>query len=129
MKIPKNNKHTKELLLKFNKEVKLQEIAIGKILGDGSITDTGNLNFTQSIKQKEYIEHCYNLFKDYTKTGIKLNLNKRNDKIHKILYFDTCALFKDLIFSFYRYDENLKKRIKIIPSNLYDLLTPIGLAY
>lgn len=78
------------------------------MLGDGFIKNAGNLNFSQSIKQKEYIEHCYNLFKKYTKTGIKLNLNKRKDKIYEVLYFDTCALFKNYVSIFYNYNENLK---------------------
>ena len=95
MKITKNNKNTIKIIQEFKNENKLQEIAIGKILGDGYIRNTGNLNFCQSIKQKEYIEHCYELFKKYTTSGIKINLNKRNQKIHQILYFETKAIFKE----------------------------------
>lgn len=129
MKIPKNNKNTIKIIQEFKNEKKLQEIAIGKILGDGHIRSTGNLNFCQSIKQKEYIEHCYELFKKYTTSGIKINLNKRNQKIHQILYFETKAIFKEELQIFYKYDEINKKRIKIIPKNIDKLLTPIGLAY
>lgn len=129
MKIPKSSKKTLELIAKFKLETILQEIVIGKILGDASIRKEGILNFTQSIKQKEYIEHCYNLFKNYTKSGIKLNLNKRNNKINEILYFETCAIFKEYLPFFYKQKEGSNARIKIIPSNIYELLTPRGLAY
>lgn len=129
MRIPKDNKNTRKVLEEFKKEKDLYEIAIGKILGDGSISDTGNLNFCQSIKQKEYIEHCYQLFKKYTRSGIKLNKNKRMGKIHDILYFDTKAVFKEELRLFYKYDEINKKRIKIIPQNIKDLITPKSIAY
>lgn len=129
MKIPKDNKNTKIIKEQFKKEIILQEIAIGKILGDGSISDTGNLNFSQSIKQKEYIEHCYELFKNYTKSGIKVQNRKRNNVPLITLTFDTKAIFKDFLTIFYKYDEINKKRIKIIPNNINELLTVRGLAY
>lgn len=129
MKIPKDNKHTKIIKEQFQKEKILQEIAIGKILGDGSISDTGNLNFCQSIKQKEYIEHCYELFKKYTRSGIKVQNRQRNNVPLISLAFDTKAVFKDYLVMFYKYEEINKKRIKIIPSNIKELLTPISLAF
>lgn len=115
--------------MEFKKELILQEIAIGKLLGDGSIDKTGNLVFSHSVKQREYIEHCYEMFKNFTKSGIKLNLNRRKDKIHEILYFVTRAVFKDWIPMFYRYDEVNKKRIKVLPNNIEELLTLRALAY
>lgn len=129
MKIPKNNKNTIKILEEFQKEKELKEIAIGKILGDGSITDTGNLNFCHSSKQKEYIEHCYELFKKFTKSGIKEYQNKRKDKIHKVLVFETKAIFKKELSIFYKYEEKNKKRIKLIPTFIEELITPISLAY
>lgn len=129
MKVPKDNKNTKLIKEEFKKEKILQEISIGKILGDGCINDTGNLNFCQSIKQKEYIEHCYNLFKNYTKSGIKTQNRQRNNVPLTVLYFDTKAIFKDFINLFYKYDEINNKRIKIIPNNINELLTARGLAY
>lgn len=110
MKIPKDNKNTKIIKEQFKKETILQEIAIGKILGDGCISKTGNLNFCHSVKQIEYIEHCYDLFKNYTKSGIKLFKNKRKDKTHNILAFDTKAIFKKELSIFYIYDE-IKKNV------------------
>lgn len=129
MKLPKDNKNTKLIKEEFKKEKILQEIAIGKILGDGYISDTGNLNFCHSVKQKEYIEHCYELFKKYTRSGIKSQNRQRNNVPLTVLYFDTKAIFKEYINLFYKYDEINKKRIKIIPNNINELLTPIGLAY
>lgn len=129
MKIRKNNKNTIKTLQDFKKEKILQEIAIGKILGDGCISKTGNLNFCHSIKQIEYINHCYDLFKNYTKSGIKIYKNKRNNKIHKILAFDTKAIFKKELSIFYIFDGINKKRIKIIPNNINELITPVSIAY
>ena len=129
MKIPKDNKNTKLIKENFSKEKILQEIAIGKILGDGYISDTGNLNFCHSIKQKEYIEHCYELYKNYTRSGIKTHNRQRNNVPLTVLYFDTKAIFKEYINIFYKYDEKNKKRVKIIPNNINELLTPRGLAY
>lgn len=129
MKLPKDNKNTKLIKEEFKKEKILQEIVIGKILGDGYINKTGNLNFCQSIIQKEYIEHCYELFKKYTRSGIKTQNRQRNNVPLTVLCFDTKAIFKEFINIFYRYDEVLKKRIKIIPENLNNLLTARGLAY
>lgn len=119
-KIPKSMPKTLAMEALFEKEKILNEIVIGK---------TGNLNFCQSVKQKNYIEHCYNLFKPYTKKGIISSWNKRNGKLHEILNFYTCAIFKKYLLMFYKYEDISNKRIKIIPSNIEKLLTLRGLAY
>lgn len=131
-KIPKSNKKTLNLVAKFQQEKELQEIVIGKILGDGSITKTGNLNFYHGAKQKEYIEHCYALFFNFTKQkGVIATprLRKQDGKKHDCLYFETCAIFKEYMPLFYKYEENTNQRIKIIPNNLENLLTARSLAY
>jgi hypothetical protein len=128
MKIPKDNKNTIILKEQFKKEKILQEIAIGKILGDGHINVTGNFNFGQSIKQKEYVEHCFNLFKNYTSSGIKIQNRIRKGTPITIVYFNTRALFKDIMQLFYKYNEETK-RIKIVPKNISYLLTARSLAY
>jgi hypothetical protein len=51
--------------------------------------------------------------------------DKRTGKVYKSIYFRTLAFpclneFYDLFY---------KDKVKTIPKNLYDLLTPVGLAY
>lgn len=136
--IPKSKPQTLELMGKFKKEPFLTEIFIGKILGDASINKTGNLCFSQSVKQKDYVEHCFDLFKSYIKpnSNIRSYMNKRNGKEHEILSFETCAIFKEYLPIFPRFlfwknkdEEITNKRIKIIPSNIDEMLTARGIAY
>lgn len=129
--IPKSKPQTLEMMEKFKKEPFLHEIFIGKILGDACINKTGNLCFSQSVKQKDYVEHCFDLFKSYIRPNrqIKSYMNKRNDKLHEILSFETCAIFKDYLPLFYKNEEITNRRIKIIPSNISEMLTARAIAY
>lgn len=129
--IPKSTPKTIELTKKFQMDTLLNEVFIGKILGDASINKTGNLCISQGIAQKEYIEHCFTLFKNYIRPGRQINsyMNKRKGKLHEILSFETCAIFKEYLPLFYRYEENTNKRIKIIPENIGEMLTLRSLAY
>lgn len=128
---PKSNKKTLALTAKFKTETILNEIVIGKILGDGSINKTGSLNFCQSVKQRVYLEHCYQLFKPYLREHKQIcsNLQIRAGKQNESLYFETCAIFKEFLPLFYKYETSSNKRIKIIPKNINEYLTFRGLAY
>jgi hypothetical protein len=74
---------------KFNLQLSndLKEIIIGLMLGDlfaekrNSNSNT-RLQFKQSIKNKIYIDHLYNLFKDFcgSKPKIITSLDKRPNK-------------------------------------------------
>jgi hypothetical protein len=109
---------------------KLNEMIIGLLLGDSSINKSGRLIFEQSIKHLDYIMHLYEEFYDYTDSLPKFykRYDYRYDKFNYSIYFKTLPNF------YYYYDlfmvetEN-KNTIKIVPENVYDLLTPIGLAY
>jgi hypothetical protein len=59
-----------------------------------------------------------------------------NGKEHEILSFETCAIFKEYLPIFPRFlfwknrdEEITNKRIKIIPSNIDEMLTARGIAY
>ena len=59
----------------------LEEIIIGLMLGDlyaERIKETSNtrLQFKQSIKNKAYIDHLYQLFNNYCNTEPKINISK-----------------------------------------------------
>lgn len=131
--IPKSNKNTLKLIEKLKKETILLEVAIGKILGDGSISREGALHFchSHSIKQKEYIEHCYNLFKDFSKNGIKSQKRQRlgQGNINEELSFNTRPIFKEFLPLFYKYKENESTRTKIVPKIVEEFLTFRSLAY
>lgn len=118
--------------LQLSKELK--EIIIGKMLGDlGSERPNSNSNtrlqFKHSDRQTEYINHLYILFKDYCKappkTLSRFDVRPNRNKIYHAIKFNTRSLpcfneFRDLFY---------KEGVKIIPYNLGELLTPVGLAY
>src|SRR5260221_1670994 len=115
----------------------LDEILIGNILGDLYVNKRSNnansrLEFKQSIKNRIYIYHLYSLFQDYCSSRPRIEtitLKSQPGKEYKSIRFHTLTLpcfnyYCDLFYHFYGI-----KYTKIIPTNLSDLLTPIGLAY
>lgn len=121
----------------FNVEIpkNLNEILIGLMLGDltaerPSLNHNTRLQFKQSIINEKYIDHLYDLFKDFTgsKPIYLSRFDQRENKM-KTYYsvkFQTLSL---PCFNIYRelfYD---KDKIKRIPKNISDLLTEKGLAY
>jgi len=114
----------------------LKSITVGLLLGDlcaqklTNLTNTGNtiLRFEQGLVHKEYISHLYELFESYCSTAPKISNrlpDKRTGKIYTRVKFHTFSLpcFNELYDLFYPDGK------KVIPSNIGDLLTPLGLAY
>lgn len=104
-------------ITKFQKEV-----LIGLILGDARLEQSPNLltyrlKIEQSIDKKEYIEHLYNIFKDWTLSEPKQNRNN--------LVFQT-RFSKSLVFFGKQFYINKKKKI---PKLIHRWLTPISIAY
>lgn len=88
------------------------------------------LQFKQSIENKVYLEHLYDLFKNFcgTKPLVMSKFDTRPDKNkeYHAIKFKTLSL---PCFNVYRelfYDS---KGIKVLPINLENMLTPKGLAY
>jgi LAGLIDADG DNA endonuclease family len=109
----------------------LKAIIIGISLGDLNIQKKisgSRLRFKQGIMHAEYLIHLFELFINYCNSAPKLiyNFNKDTNKGSYLIYFNTTvfAIFDEFYHMFY--DEN---GIKIVPANIGDLLTPIGLAY
>jgi hypothetical protein len=112
-----------------------KEILTGMLLGDAhmsqrSSTSNSRLMYTQTaMTHKDYFNHIFNIFKpyctkDYTPSS-KLFVDKRTNKSYSSISFSTMQLpcfseFKTLFYAL-----NVKK----VPDNIYDLLTPRGLAY
>ena len=122
---------------KYNLELttELQEIVIGLMLGDlfaekSKPQSNTRLQFKQSNKNKEYIDHLYSLFKDYTNSEPKItsSIEKRKGKkeLNISIKFWSASLpcfnkFRELF-----YDNQGKK---FIPINLEDIITARSLAY
>jgi LAGLIDADG DNA endonuclease family len=106
----------------------LKDIIIGLALGDLYIRRrriNTQLCFKQSSINKEYIFHLYSLFQEFCTMSPRIYKQKTKDKTYESVAFDT------LTYPAFNYYHTLfyKNKIKIVPSNIGELLTPRGLAY
>jgi hypothetical protein len=115
----------------FNVPQHLHEVIIGSCLGDLNVRKQTNfacLRFTQGMVNKDYIYHLFNLFSSYSNMGTPKHyefLDKRNNKVNTSISFHTYSL---PCFNYY-YELFYVERVKGIPLNIGDLLTPVSLAY
>ena len=128
----------------MEKKIKLsllqKEVLFGVLLGDAHLETQNNrityrVKFEQSIKHKAYIEHLYDIFKDYVKTSPQLKVVKyaTQDPNKKFLLrkettnirFATVSSSTFTFFGKQFYKENKK----IIPKLIHRWLTPRALAY
>lgn len=90
--------------------------------------------FKQGIIHQDYLNHLYELFSPYFKrlllcrpkiVAVRSEPEVRTGKVYSSIVFTTYTLpcFTELYNSFYI------KGKKVIPLNIEDLLTPLGLAY
>ena len=115
--------------------LELQEVIIGSMLGDltaerKSIKNNTRLQFKQSIKNKDYIIHLYDLFKEFCGSSpiemSKFDSRPNKQKVYKAMKFQTYSLacfnkFREMFYN--------SEGVKIVPHNLEELLTARGLAY
>ena len=111
----------------------LKEILVGLLLGDlfiQSQSKSGNVRlfFEQGIIHKDYLYHLFDLFKSYCSTepkGYTRAPDKRTGNSYSRLSFKTYSLpcFKELHTKFYL------EKVKVIPLDIVNLLTPLSLAY
>lgn len=124
---------TKAQRLQFALPENLKSILVGLILGDlyaqkQKIGSNVRFRFEQSTIHEDYLLHLYDLFKSFSMQAPKVYTSlphKLTGKIYSRILFNTYSLpcFNDLYNLFYVDGK------KIIPSNIGDLLTPVGLAY
>jgi len=108
---------------------------VGILLGDAHIvkrssTSNSRLVYAQTaIKHKEYFDYVYSFFKPYCAKDyipqFRIIRDNRTKKIYSAISFTTMQLpcfneFKKLFYML-----NIKK----VPNNIYELLTPRGLAF
>ena len=113
----------------------IKDILVGILLGDGHIvrrSSTGNsrLVYAQTaLIHKEYFNFVYNIFKPFCVKDhmpqLRTIRDNRTNKTYSAISFTTMQLpcfnvFKDMF-----YLSNVKK----VPNNIYELLTPRGLAF
>lgn len=113
----------------------LNEVIIGCMLGDLTAEKPNErsntrLQFKQSTKNKPYINHLWELFKDYCNqppiTLSRFDERPNRNKEYSAIKFQTASI---PCFNKYRNIFYLSNGIKIVPKNIQDLLTPRGLAY
>lgn len=105
-------------------------VVVGKLLSDGwlerySSTSNTRFMFKQSIIHIDYVVHSFLILSHYCSNIPSVVKSKVKGKTYYAVTFKTRALacFNELHDSFY------KNKIKVIPENIYDLLTPVALAH
>lgn len=109
----------------------VKEILIGILLGDAHIarrtaTCNSRLMYAQTaVAHKEYFNHVLSIFLPFCVTSYtyqsSINIDKRTNKSYSSISFTTMQLpcfneYRDLFYN---------KNIKVVPDNIYDLLTPM----
>lgn len=135
----KSTKNVKRLSKKERENIKLSDKAFqaltGILLGDGHIqrrspNQNSRFNFVQtSVKHLEYFKYVFNLFKPYCTEDIEYNIKSWEDSRfntqYEALQFTTMQL---PCFNFFRDTFYLDGK-KVVPLNIDELLTDIGLAH
>lgn len=113
---------------------KVFDILIGIMLGDGHIqrrspTANSRLIYSQSENKHLYFYHVFSFFQIfctqfYVPLVGKSGISKTGETLFKITFSTMALPCFNLIHSYF-YDGITK----IVPLNIYDLLTPIGLAF
>jgi hypothetical protein len=118
----------------------VKQSIIGHLLADGTLVKKykggGNyFKFAQSEVHLSYLDHVFSLFNkaglcNMTKPEKGHIKNTKTGKIYTYYYFITKSLveFNELESLFYIKNKG-SKRIKIVPANIANLLTEVGLAY
>lgn len=129
---------TKLEKLNLTIEKPLSDILVGLLLGDGHLQKRyikGDTRFiyAQSSLRKHHLNYFYlvlDLFKPYLSKDFKLKeksfADNRTGKKYSSVSFATLTL---PCFNYYKSLFYNSKNVKIVPSNIQNLLTPIGLAY
>ncbi len=120
--------------LKLSKQQK--NIIVGTLLGDATLCKIKkgmkncHIKFEQSIKNKEYIESIYEVFKDWCGTSPKIrNIKGGGANDRQSIHFRTYA-HKELLFYYNQFYKEIEgKRIKVVPSLLDKWLNDEVLAY
>jgi hypothetical protein len=111
--------------------IKIQGIIVGLLLSDGWMTfansrsKNARLGFTQSLANSGYLWFVFNTLSHYCSSYPHFREGSRKGNQYFALQFFTRTLpcFTELHSLFY------VNNVKIIPNNIYELLTPVALAH
>ena len=106
-------------------------VIVGLILSDGWLifasktNKNARLGFKQSVDRAAYVLFVFNLLSHYCSSSPTVIINKRANKVNYGLEFFTRSMpcITKLHSIFY------SNGVKIVPHNIYELLTPIALAH
>jgi len=117
----------------FSVPKELKEILVGLLLGDLNAEKQKTsvnirLRFIQGTIHIDYLEHLFKLFSDYCSSAPKIHNpapDRRTGKVYSYAHFKTYSLvcFNEFYNLFYPAGK------KVVPTNIEELLTPLGLAY
>jgi LAGLIDADG DNA endonuclease family len=119
----------------------LKSVLIGLMLGDGSLyksSPTSNTRLEMSFGSGDhyqlFAENIELLFKDYISNPLKLVEIKGKNNVYSNYRLKTRSLplfnsYYDLFYITNTLNNGNTKRIKIVPTNILELLDPIVLAY
>jgi hypothetical protein len=109
------------------------DIINGMLLGNAYLSkrESNNAHIRFDQANKEFIDHLYNQLKTLVKTGPKelKRLHKKYNKTYTSYYFNTLNFpyFTEIYSNWYIRINN--KNVKILPTNIAELLTPRAIAY
>lgn len=113
----------------------LHDIIIGSMLGDITVEKrnekcNARIHFKQSIINKPYIDHLYSLFQEFCGSPPKI-MSKFDNRPNKMKEYSSIKFLTLSLpcFNLYRELFYNSEGVKIIPSNLEELLSERGLAY
>jgi hypothetical protein len=110
----------------------LFDITVGLMLGDLSAVkrypnSMAVLKFCQSYKHLDYLIHLYDLFSLYVSSPPRVyEINRSSDSYLQVSFQTLSYPFFDQLYLLF-YDPISRK--KIVPENIGNLLTPLGLSY
>ena len=116
--------------------LELNSILIGIMLSDGGLyksSPTANVRFEMSFgeKYKDLAFHIGELFKEYMSNPVKSLEVKGVNKVYinYRLKTKTLSIFNSYHDMFYKLNPETNKYVKIVPTNIIDLMDPIVLAF
>ena len=107
-----------------------KRVLVGLLLGDGCLVSpndgkTYRLQIEYSLKQKNYVNWIYQVFKDWVRTPPRVIEKKIGDIAYRNYGFTTLSFAGLRFFGQHFYDSKKRKRV---PKIIKKLLTPEGLA-
>lgn len=117
---------------------KLLHAAVGQLLGDAyadksSASSNTRLSWSFGTNYSRYAQFVYNLFNEYCNKGIyNVNVVAKKDGVSYVNYrlkTKTLAIFNQLHTMFYITDPLTGKKVKIVPLQIDNFMSPITLAH